>query len=203
MKRLLFLSLAALTISGLAQADGINLVTNGSFEEGAGGIGSFDGWQTVLGDAATFVDSTGETGIHPNQASDGLWSAYFGSTNDSGGSLIFQILPTIIGRSYLLSFDVANDNGDLPPSNAFVAALDGNPVFFAVNLPEQDYTRKQIQFVAAGNGTELRFAAFNDQSYVQLDRVSVSAVPEPATLVLLLLAALPMGRVVTRRRAAL
>src|SRR6185312_1785815 len=134
MKQTLLLSLAALTLSGLAQASAINLVTNGSFEQGAGGIGSFDGWQTVLGDAATFVDSSGQTGAHPGQASDGLWSAYFGSTAASGGASLSQTLATIAQQTYILTFDFANDNGGQPASNALQTSVGGVQELSVVNL---------------------------------------------------------------------
>jgi hypothetical protein len=73
MKRTIWFSFAALLVGcGTASADGINLVTNGSFEQGTLGIGSFQGWQTNLGDISTFVDSGGLTGPHYGEASDGL-----------------------------------------------------------------------------------------------------------------------------------
>jgi len=108
---------AALTVSGVAHG-ATNLVINGSFEQGAGGLGSFTGWSTVLGDAATFVDSSGQTGPHAGEASSGLWSAYFGSTAASGGALISEVLATTAGQLYALTFDLANDNAGFAASNA-------------------------------------------------------------------------------------
>lgn len=193
MKRALLLPLAVLAISGLAQASVINLVTNGSFEQGSGGVGSFSGWQTMLGDAAAFVDSSGQTGTRPGQASDGLWSAYFGSTANSGGSSISQTLASDVNQTYLLTFDLANDNGGNGASNAFLASLGGTPVFSVTNLSTQNYAHEQILFVASSTGTVLMFSAYNDGGYLQLDNVAVTAVPEPSSFTFLLMGALVMG----------
>lgn len=184
MKCILLLSLA---LSGLVQASAANLVTNGSFEQGPGDIGSFSGWQTVLGDASTFVDSSGQTGTHPGQASNGLWSAYFGSTAASGGSSISQTLATSVSQTYLLTFDLANDNGGALAANSFQAFIgSGTPVFSGINLPVQDYAPRQILFVAPGSSTVLRFSAYNDSGYLQLDNITVEAVPEPSGFTLAL-----------------
>src|ERR1700760_3701791 len=102
-----------LTVCGMAHAAPVNLVNNGSFEQGTLGIGSFQGWQTSLGDISTFVDSSGQTGPNFGQASDGLWAAYFGSTLADGGSSISQTLATTANQLYVLTFDMANDNGGL------------------------------------------------------------------------------------------
>jgi hypothetical protein len=195
MKRTLLLSLTAVVLSGFAQA--ANLVTNGSFEQGAGGIASFSGWQTVMGDAATFVDSSGQTGTHAGQASDGLWSAYFGSTAASGGSSISQTLATSVGQTYLLTFDLANDNG---AADAFRALLGANSVFSVTNLPVQNYVRKQVLFVASASQTLLTFSGYNDQGYVQLDNVAVNAVPEPSNAGFLVVGLLVAGCAVGGRR---
>ncbi len=182
------LATLALALVGVAAHAAANLVANGSFEQGAGGIGSFAGWTATLGDATTFVDSTGQTGPHWGQASDGLWSAFFGSTLDDGGATISQTLATTAGQRYLLSFDVANDNGGLDASNALRVSVGGAPVFGASDLGDQDYAHETLSFVATGASTTLSFFAFNDASYVQLDNISATAaaVPEPNGAVLAL-----------------
>ncbi|MDY0743951.1 PEP-CTERM sorting domain-containing protein [Paucibacter sp. R3-3] len=191
-------AIAALATAGLSQA-ATNLVTNGSFELGLAGIGSFAGWPVSLGDPTTFVDSSGQTGSHPGQASDGLWSAYFGTTQAAGGSSISQLLPTVAGQSYLLSFDIANDNGDGAAANGFTMSIGGVAVDTASGLGVQDYAHKQFAFTATSASTLLSFAAYNDNGYLQLDNVavSVSAVPEPATA---LLALAGMAVLIGRRR---
>src|ERR1700761_1241407 len=124
MKTPIGFALSALLITcGTAAAGSVNLVTNGSFEQGTLGIGSFQGWQTDLGDLSTFVDSSGNTGTSYGQASDGLWAAYFGTTAADGGSSIWQNINTTAGQDYELSFDLANDNAGLSPVNSFLVSL--------------------------------------------------------------------------------
>jgi hypothetical protein len=187
MKSATWLSLAlSLAVCGTAHAAPINLVNNGSFEQGTLGIGSFLGWQATLGDSSTFVDSSGQTGLKYGQASNGLWAAYFGSTKADGGAIISQTLATVVNQVYLLTFDLANDNGGLPASNSFAALIAGLPIFSSVNLPNEGYVHEQFSFVATSTATVLQFSAFNDQGYAELDNVGVSAVPEPSSLALLL-----------------
>lgn len=186
LRHLLLIPVLALC-GGTAVAAPINLVTNGSFEQGALNIGSFLGWQTVFGDSSTFVDSSGQTGTNYGQATDGKWAAYFGSTAASGGASIAQTLATTSGQFYTLSFDLANDNAGLAASNSFMAYLGSVSVFSRTNLANQNFIHQQIAFQATGSSTTLRFAAYNDQSYAELDNVSVTAVtPEPSPALLFL-----------------
>ena len=54
------------------------------------------------------------------------------------------------------------------------------------NLGNQNFVHQQIAFQATSATTTLRFAAFNDASYAELDNVSiVASTPEPSTFVLL------------------
>jgi hypothetical protein len=191
MNRTIRFSFAALLLlCGTSLASAANLVTNGSFEQGTLGIGSFQGWQTNLGDISTFVDSSGKTGSIYGQASNGLWAAYFGSTAADGGSSISQNLATTVNQGYLLSFDLANNNGGLAPLNSFLVSL-GNVVAFSfTNAPDENYIHYQYSFVASASSTQLLFSGSNDNSYFELDNVVVAPTPEPATFAFLLLGAL-------------
>ena len=184
MKSTLLLSLTMLAVvCGTARA---NLITNGSFENGTLGIGSFQGWQTNLGDISTFVDSNGVTGTLYGDATDGIWSAFFGSTAADGGASISQNFTTTANREYVLSFDLANDNGGQAPSNSFVVSVAGAPVLTFSDLGDRNYVREQVSFVASGSSTSLEFSGFNDQSYFDLDNVVVaSATPEPSAFALM------------------
>jgi hypothetical protein len=195
------LAASTVAIAGWAHADA-NLVANGSFEQGTAGIGSFSGWQTTLGDPATFVDSSGQTGTHPGQASDGTWSAYFGSTLASGGSSISQWLATAIGQTYVLSFDIANDNGGAAAVNGFSASLGADVVQSFAGLGVQDYAHTLVSFTASSATTLLSFSGYNDNGYLQLDNVAVTAaVPEPSAVALTLAGLVAVGlRLGSRRR---
>ncbi len=194
MKLKIRLALAALTfVCGTAHAAVMNLVTNGSFEQGALSIGSFQGWQTNLGDANTYVDSGGQTGTHYGQASDGLWAAYFGSTLAGGGSTISQTLTTAINQSYLLTFDLANDNGGLAARNNLLVSVGGKSAISLINLANQNYVLEEYSFTASSNATVLSIFGYNDQSYLELDHFVVTAVPEPATSMLFLAGLISLG----------
>ena len=179
-----FASIFATMFASTARANP-NLVVNGSFEQGQAGLGSFAGWTTVLGDDGTFVDSNGQTGTHYGQASNGLWSAFFGSTRADGGASITQTFATNAGQTYVFGFDFANDNGGLAASDAFTALVNGAALFSVDNLAAQDYVHRMYSFVATGSTTSLAFRGYNDNGYVELDNVTVAAVPEPGSLALI------------------
>jgi hypothetical protein len=193
--------LAALAAPFAAHA-ATNLVANGSFEQGSLGIGSFTGWATVLGDSTTFVDSSGQTGPRFGQAGDGLWAAYFGSTQADGGATISQSLATTPNQRYVLTFDFANDNGGAAAANALAVDVGGVQLFAVQDAASQDDVRETLSFTATGASTLLSFFAFNDMSYVEIDDVGVTAapVPEPGAARLMLAGLLMTGAWVARRR---
>jgi hypothetical protein len=186
--------LSACLVTG---AHGANLVTNGSFEQGALGIGSFEGWQTNLGDISTYVDSSGKTGPLYGEAFDGLWAAYFGSISGDGGASISQSLATNTGQAYVLTFELANDNGGSTPSNSFDVMAGNAAPFSFNNLADQPYVVYQYTFLASGSQTPLTFSGSNDNSYFELDDVAVTAVPEPSSITLFIAASL-LSLLVTR-----
>ena len=192
-------AVAALVFAGGAGA-APNLIVNGSFEQGPGGLGSFAGWTTALGDDGTFVDSNGQTGTRYGQATNGLWSAFFGSTRAAGGASISQVFATVAGQTFIVGFDLANDNGGGAAIDAFSASVGGVTLFSATGLPAQDYVHRTLSFVGSGTPTRLVFQGYNDNGYVELDNVVVTAVPEPGTLGLVGGAALLLAGLRSRRR---
>ena len=201
MKRLIWLFVAGLlVVCGTASPAGINLIANGSFEQGTLGIGSFQGWQTDLGDISTFVDSSGLTGPDYGDAIDGLWAAYFGTTAADGGSSIWQTLATAPNQGYLLSFDLANDNGGLSSLKSFLVSAGNSTAFSFSGAADQNYVHYEFPFIASSGATEVEFSGANDNGYFELDNVVVASVPEPATSALLLLGAVAIGTAFRRSR---
>ncbi len=173
---------------GAIVAPAAELVVNGGFE-----TGDFTGWNVTGNTTHVFVS--------PGFAYDGNYGAGLGPVGSDG--YLSQILPTIGGEPYTLSFAFENTDGTGPndfgvlwggvlvPGSSYVdaAAFPGTVVSFNLTAP--------------GPSTELMFYYRNDPGYWGLDDVSVqgaSAVPEPATAAVAGLGLFAIGLVGARRR---
>ncbi|NUZ04782.1 PEP-CTERM sorting domain-containing protein [Piscinibacter koreensis] len=161
------------------------LVTNGGFE-----TGDFSGWTTT--NAPGLASMYGVDTAGPRQ---GNYSAFFAGT--APGDSISQTIATLANTSYLLSFMLDVDANSA--NGSFVVSLGGTPVYTApmsafafglVSLPV---------WSSAANGV-LSFAATNVDGFYTLDSVSVSALPEPSTL-LLMAGGLAAAAALRRRKA--
>ena len=199
MKRMtLALAVLALLLgcAGGARAD---IITNGSFEQGAANPGGFfvqvnggdstsiTGW-TVGGNGVDYIG-----GLWP--ASDGKRSLDMSSF--SAGS-ISQVLATTTGTAYQILFDLSGNSGGgnvvktldvsvnttVPTTGVYKYDTTGHP-------SGTQWLTKEFDFTATGASTTLTFTSeeFNDWGPA-LDNVRGnqgpnSAVPEPATLTML------------------
>lgn len=175
--RLSVLALAmAAAFSATAFADSI--VTNGNFQ-----TGNFTGWQhntspvtnhpwTVDESGSNFYASTGCVGIECIEG------------NATQEAWLSQVLTTIVGQSYTLTFDYspvssAPDELDVSFGSTEVADL--------INIPDSIVTYSYT-VVATTTATELQFLGRQDPGYDYLDNISVTAnsaaTPEPASLTL-------------------
>jgi len=166
-----------------------NLINNGSFESGSSGWG-------VSGNV--WFDSV--------LVSDGASSVDFNQYNTGGNAVLTQYFSTLVGASYQLEFDFTAHGGGSGPQllnvqlgtagsllNATIADIDPPPYVW------ETYT---FDFIASSTSTLLRFQDITTNSIGSdghLDRVSVVATPEPATLGLLAIGLL--ATVVSRRCA--
>lgn len=178
MKRL-FGAVAALAIAAsLVPASASELVANGGFETGA-----FTGWTELY-------NADGNQWVDPATPHSGNFAAHLGVNPYSLGFLgqpyahIEQTLITVPGQTYQLSFWLQTEAGSELGSE-FRATFDGTTLLDIVNSGAMPYQKFSYTVTASGNSALLDFAHYNDPTHFFLDDVSVTGVPEPATLFLL------------------
>jgi PEP-CTERM motif len=159
--------IACIVTPGYATA---GIVTNGGFE-----TGDFTGW--------TLSGNTDFVGVTTGIAHTGDYAAYFGSDGSLG--FLSQNLATTAGTTYELNFFLASDGQT--PSDFQVTF--GGATFDQTDLPMFSYVSQSLTVTATGSSTLLQFGFRDDNGFLNLDDVSVIAVPEPGSLVLLCLGA--------------
>ena len=176
------LSLSVAAFAGSAGA-AVNLVTNGDFS-----TRTFAGW-------TSWGNSTNQSvyAWEPTGAKFGL--NYTGSADASGG--IYQILSTVVGQEYKISFAISSDftgryNVTAQFNNEMLLNLKSDVYS---NIAPQTYS---FTTVATKVQSDLRFGFMSSDGWVYLDNVSVTATPAPGAIALLGVAGLVTGR---RRRA--
>jgi choice-of-anchor C domain-containing protein len=188
---------AAISLTAFgAQAN--ELVTNGSFESitGSNPVGTYRkvnagetdivGW-TVGGTSVDIINSA--------------YGAISGNSIDMLGSpgpgSLSQMLSTVVGQTYVLSFDLSYNGGTYKDIGVSLAG--GAQTFFTGGSPFNHHT---LQYTATSASTQLAFFSTGDANYsgAVLDNVSVAAVPEPETYAMLLAGLGLMGGIARRRR---
>jgi hypothetical protein len=162
--------LALLPVAG---ASATELVTDGGFE--AGDLGAW-----------SLTDSSGFSGL-TTPGHSGSYAAALGAEQTDG--TLGQVLSTVNGQSYSLTFWLAN-NSDTPTTN-FEVSVGGVVLDSLSNSAVFDFQQFTYNFIASGANTQLLFTARNDDGFWFLDDVSVTEsrdtnpAPEPMTLSLL------------------
>jgi hypothetical protein len=168
--------------AGSSHAAPIQMVSNGGFETSSVANGSWaitnslDGW------------TTGVNGVEVRNNVAG--NAYVGSRyvelDTTANSWISQVLATSAGSTYALSFAYAPREGVALSSNGIEVFWNGvsKGTFAANGGSGNAWNVYKMDLGAVSAASELKFVAVgaSDSFGGSLDAVSVTAVPEPATL---------------------
>jgi hypothetical protein len=173
---------------------GPNLVTNGSFENTSMVAGS--GW-TISGAFISegfdyFIDT------NPADAEAGTHSFAGGAIGDLG--FISQNIATTPGGRYNIHLWLADLSG-FTDGTEIQVRWGGIPVYDATDIPGFNYRQIIIDPIATGSSTALSIGLRDDSFFLNVDNISVRAVPEPTTLALLL-AGMGIAGLARRRAAA-
>ncbi len=148
-----------------------NLVNNPGFE-----TGNFNGYSLNDPSGQSVVDD-GSIDYPPHT---GTYSAALGTINGFG--FLSQMIPTVAGTKYSLSYFLQNDGGT---PNEFITIVGNDTLFDQVSIPAQNYTPYNFTFTANSTSTQLQFQYRQDPLFFHLDDISVvpvSNVPEPSGL---------------------
>ncbi len=196
-----FLAVMLFLAAGAASAGPIELITNGSFEQNRIGANSWtiksalDGWN---------IGSKGVE-VRNNVAGTAQNGNNFLELDSTANSWISQTIDTVAGGKYDLSFYYSPRQNTAAATNGIDVLWNGN---LLKHVEQDNFTSKtnwfkiELSMFAVGSLSNLSFQAsgISDSIGGSLDNVSLSAVPEPATIASMLLGLGLMGFTLRRRK---
>ena len=188
-------ALAATALTVAASGAQAATIVNGNFETPGAGI---PGWTVSPGTeifvlpGSAYVPCCGATGTPADLANNFVT---FGAGNVANTSKLSQIFSTIAGQLYTVKFDFGVMGGGV--QTLFAEVLNaGGPTITAGNWTRTannnlstTFGTSSLSFVAGSTSTELTFKVDPATNSVDgiLDNVSIAAVPEPATWLMMIL----------------
>ncbi|MGP8244362.1 MAG: hypothetical protein ACLQVN_07560 [Bryobacteraceae bacterium] len=94
-------------------------------------------------------------------------------------TFISQVLATVPGQEYEVSFWYAQQPPGYTASNEVEIIWGGTTVVNAFNIPVRPWTFAALVVTASGTSTQIEFGLDNVPGWFALDDVSVDPVPEP------------------------
>lgn len=149
-------------------------------------VGSFDG----APDEASLELHAGVNGWVPNEGEqyaelDADWQGPAGTSGEQASVAISQVIPTIPGENYVLSWDFSPRPGTIQPENKLSVLVDGTEVEMntAAGGANTQWTSDSYSFKATGNTTEISFADIGTPNSVGtlLDNTSLVCQPKVVT----------------------
>ncbi|WP_157039464.1 PEP-CTERM sorting domain-containing protein [Aquincola tertiaricarbonis] len=177
--------LAGLAAFGTPAQAASELVVNGGFEQQ-----DFAGWISGGDTDFNLVNCTGGG----QTAFAGSCSAAIGSLSDS--SLVQSVNVGAAGLTYNLSFAFQSDGA---AGSSFSVSFGGQTLVSMPSPGESPYTLYQFSGQTTGADMLLAFSFASPGGTLYLDAVSVTAVPEPATMGLMGAGLLVLGAAARRR----
>jgi hypothetical protein len=188
-KTILALAVLLLPLSGFignVGASTANLVQNGNFE-----TGNSQNW-SLNGSLQFICSPTAGT------ASQGNFAWQFDAYTSSPASLS-QSISTIAGQEYNLTFDSSVIGG----AGNFLSVSIGDQILYSLaNSPNYGWTTSSFNFTADQSNQNLVIRGASDPLWVEVDNISVTAVPETSTYALFGLGAFGMLMAIRRKKTA-
>jgi hypothetical protein len=216
--QLAIMAFASVVVANSARAS-FNLITDGDFSTPGQGVGGYTYAPTgspwtfspliggVSGSGITYIPSAFEN--TPLNIQAGFLQTAGGSVSSTDPASISQVFSAPAAGSYDLSFMYAGRTYD-GGTTTFKVSVDGSSVFTVTPLSGQNFTPESLIVTLANGNHTLAFTStapvigYDETAFI--GNVSLTAVPEPTTIISAALMLLPFGastlRILRRKQVA-